>query len=75
MPLRMGALYDALRMDPNITEDAARAAAEEVADYNGRIAAIDARLTLLTWMTGTLMTIVLLNFGATIAVLYRMAGS
>ncbi len=38
MALRMGALYDALRTAQGITEDDARRAAEELADYDNRIA-------------------------------------
>jgi hypothetical protein len=53
MALRMGALYDALQQAPGITEDAARAAAEEVAAHYHRPAAIEAKITLLTWMVGT----------------------
>jgi hypothetical protein len=61
----MGALYDALRQAPNIPEEAARAAAEEVANYEHRIARIESDLTLLKWMVGT-------NVALTIAILVRV---
>jgi hypothetical protein len=75
MALRMGALYDALRQAQGIGEDEARKAAEEVAQYENRLARIDARLDLLTWMVGTAVTLVLLNFAATLTVLYRLAST
>jgi hypothetical protein len=59
----MGALYDALRQASGVTEDAARAAAEEAADYQRRLARIDSRLTLLTWMVGTNITLTLIVLG------------
>lgn len=61
MALRMGALYDALRQDP-ITEEAARLAAEEVANYDNRIARIESDLTFLKSMGGTLVGLVI-GFG------------
>ena len=50
MSLRLGALHDAL-LDPGNAEKAQRAA-EEVANYESRLARIDADLTLLKWMVG-----------------------
>ena len=73
MALRMGALYDALRTAQGISEDDARRAAEEVANYDNRMARIEASLDLLRWMVGALITLVLMNLGGTLAVLYRMA--
>jgi hypothetical protein len=52
MALRMGALYDALRLAPGIPESAAREAAEEVANYDNRLARIESDLRLLKWMVG-----------------------
>jgi hypothetical protein len=49
MPLMMGRLYSALRA-ADVPDDKAREAAEEVAAYENRIASIEGRLTLLTWM-------------------------
>lgn len=53
MALRLGALYDALRSAAEVTEEQARQAAEEVAGYENRMAAIERDLTLLKWMVGT----------------------
>ena len=53
MALRLGALYDALRRSPGIPEEDARKAAEEVANYENRLAAIESRVTLLTWLVAT----------------------
>lgn len=63
MTLRLGALHDAL-LDPGNAEKAQRAA-EEVAGYENRLAAIESRLTLLTWMVGT-------NIALTVFVLGRL---
>jgi hypothetical protein len=52
MALRLGALYDALR-DGNVPEDRARAAAEEVAGYENKIAGLDGKVAVLTWMVAT----------------------
>jgi hypothetical protein len=74
MALRMGALYDALKTGQGISEEAARGAAEEVANYENRIGRIEARLDTLTWMVGATVTLILLNLAVTLAVLYRLAG-
>lgn len=63
MTLRLGALHDAL-LDPGNAEKAQRAA-EEVAGYENQLAAIESRLTLLTWMVGT-------NIALTVFVLGRL---
>ena len=73
MALRMGALYDALVKGQGIGEEDAKRAAEEVANYENRIARVEASLDTLKWMVGTCITVVLLNFAATLAVLYRLA--
>jgi hypothetical protein len=71
MSLRLGALHDAL-LDPGNAEKAQRAA-EEVAAYDNRLASIESRLLLLTWMTGATLAIVMgllwltLNLSAQIA--------
>ncbi len=59
MALRMGALYDALRQGQGISEDDARKAAEEVANYENRIARVEARRDTLTWMVGTALVLLL----------------
>ena len=51
MALQLGALRDAL-IEAGATEALAKAASEEVATYDSRLASIDTRLTLLTWMVG-----------------------
>ena len=71
MALRLGSLYDALRA-ANIPEERARAAAEEVAGYENRLAAIDQRLTVLTWMVGTLVAITLALFWQSYTILARL---
>jgi hypothetical protein len=73
MALRMGALYDALRSAQGISEDDAKRASEEVANYENRIARVEASLETLKWMVGTAITVMLLNFAATLSVLYRLA--
>jgi hypothetical protein len=54
MPLMLGALYKAL-LEGHVSEDHARAAAEEVAAYESRLQSVESKLTLLTWMVGALL--------------------
>lgn len=54
MTVMSGHLYRALQK-ANVPDDLAQKAAEEVADYNNRLNLIDGKLTLLTWMVGTLL--------------------
>jgi len=54
MALQLGALRDAL-IDAGAAPDKAEKAAEEVASYENRLATIEMRLTVLTWMTTTLI--------------------
>jgi hypothetical protein len=63
MALRMGALYDALRTAPGITEDAARLAAEEVANYDNKIAHIETDLMVVKWMLGAVLALIFLVLG------------
>jgi hypothetical protein len=72
MALRMGALYDALRTAQGITEDDARRAAEEVASYDNRMAAIDTRMAVLTWMVGFLIALMVGNLWLTVSILARL---
>ena len=74
MALRMGALYDALTKAHGLTPDDARGAAEEVANYENRIARVESSLETVKWMVGANITITLLALASTLAVLYRMAG-
>ncbi len=75
MALRLGALYDALRSAHGISEDDAKRAAEEVANYEQHLQEIRRELALQRWMLGTLVTLVIMNLAGTLAVLYRMAGA
>ena len=52
MALQLGALRDAL-LSAGVPPDKANKAAEEVASYENRLSAIEARLSVLTWMVGT----------------------
>jgi hypothetical protein len=64
MALQLGALRDAL-IDAGAKQEKADKAAEELAGYENRLANIDTRLTLLTWMVGT-------NIVITLGVLWRL---
>ena len=63
MALRMGHLFDALRQAHGVSEDDARRAAEEVANYDNRIARVESDLTVVKWMIGTniALTLVILS--------------
>jgi len=61
MALRLGALQDAL-LSAHADEDKAREAAEEIANYDGRMHAIERDLNLLKWMIGVLITL-MIGFG------------
>ena len=54
MALQMGALRSAL-MDAGASEEKASQAAEELAGYENRFAAIEPDLTVVKWMLGLLM--------------------
>jgi hypothetical protein len=62
MALMMGALYDALK-SANVDDEKARKAAEEVAGFETRIAAIDSRLAVLQWMLGSNIALTLIVLG------------
>ena len=70
MSLRLGALHDAL-LHPG-DADLARQAAEEVAGYENRLASIDTRLTVLTWMVGTLIAFAVGQLAFAFAILQRV---
>jgi hypothetical protein len=70
MTLRLGALHDAL-LTPGDAE-LARKAAEEVAASDNRLASIDRRLSLLTWMVGFLIGIGIAGFWMLCAILERL---
>jgi hypothetical protein len=67
MALQLGALRDAL-VEAGATVDKANKAAEELAGYENRLAGIDTRLSVLTWIAGT-------NLAATVAVLFKLLHS
>lgn len=62
MAMMLGALYRAL-MAAQVAEPEARNAAEEVAAYESRVATLEGRLTLLTWMVGTNVALTVLVLG------------
>lgn len=62
MSMRLGALHDAL-LDGGTQPDLAQRAAEEVADYEKRIAAIDSKLAVLTAMVAAVIALVTLVLG------------
>jgi hypothetical protein len=70
MSLRLGALHDAL-LDPGNAEKALRAA-EEVAGYESRLASIDSRLLLLTWMMGVVIALLTGVFWQGFAIMGRL---
>ena len=61
MALQLGALRNAL-IDAGASQDKADKAAEELAGYENRLASIETRLTLLTWMVGALYPIIIAIF-------------
>jgi hypothetical protein len=78
MALMLGQLYDALRAG-NVPDDKARAAAEEVANYEGEIGKVRFELgevkpdvRLLKWMTGFLIAVVLGVFALQWQILLRL---
>jgi hypothetical protein len=64
MALQLGATREAF-IAAGVPTDKANAAAEELAGYDNRLAAMDTRLTLLTWMVG-------FNLVLTAGVLWRL---
>lgn len=62
MSLRLGALHDAL-LDAGASASMAQRAAEELADYEKRLAAIDTKLAVLTGMVGSAIALILLVLG------------
>lgn len=64
MALQLGALRDAL-IDAGAKPEKADKAAEELAGYESRLASIDTRMSVLTWMAGT-------NLVLTAGILWRL---
>ena len=71
MALMLGKTFDAL-VAAGAPADKAREAAEELAGYDNRLAAVEARLTLLTWMTGFAITLGLGNLFLALQILVRL---
>jgi hypothetical protein len=78
MALMLGQLYEALRAG-NVPDDKARAAAEEVANYEGEIGRlrldlgeVRADVRLLKWMMGFLIAVVLGVFAIQWQILLRL---
>lgn len=82
MALMLGQLYEALQAG-NVPDDKARAAAEEVANYEGeltrlrlemgeRIGRVEGDLRLLKWMTGFPIAVVLGVFAIQWQILLRL---
>jgi hypothetical protein len=64
MALRLGALHDAL-LEAGATPPTAQKASEEVANYEHRLAGIETKLAVLTWMVGT-------NVAISLALLWKV---
>jgi len=69
MPAMISEVYDAL-IEAGASQAKARAAAEAVAGFEHRFARIETDLTVLKWMVGTVLVVVLAGFG----ILFRMIG-
>jgi hypothetical protein len=67
MALMLGKLHDAL-IAANVPPDKAREAAEEVAGFENRLANIETKLSVLTWMAGT-------NIVITLGILWKLMAS
>lgn len=71
MALQLGALRDAL-LEAGATADTARKAAEEAASYENRLASVEGRLSLLTWMVGTNIALSMVLLGAVVTIFTRL---
>ena len=66
MSMMIGGLYDALR-EAGVSQDKARAAAEEVATYDSRLNKIEKDLAVLKWMVG-------FNMAMTASIMFKLFG-
>jgi hypothetical protein len=64
MALQLGALRDAL-IEAGASDAKAERAAEELAGYENRLASMDTRLAVLTWVAGA-------NFALTVAIFVKL---
>jgi hypothetical protein len=67
MTLIMGDLRAAL-VNAGASEELATRAASKVATYEGRLASIDTRLSVLAWMAGGSLTLALLTLGGVLSI-------
>lgn len=72
MALQLGALREAL-IEGGASPEKASAAAEELAGYDNRLAQIEIRLVLLTWMVGGIYGLLVLIGVPAVWLLVRMA--
>jgi len=72
MALQLGALRDAL-VEAGASPAASARASEELASYENKLASMDGRLTLLTWMTGTSVVLSLTVLGTVLALWSKLA--
>jgi hypothetical protein len=71
MPLRLGALQDAL-LDAGASPETAKNAAEELANYERQLADVRSDLTLLKWMVGFVTAVCLGNLWLSFTILSRL---
>ena len=74
MPRMPGKLYDAL-VAGGTPPDKAREAAEEAATYGNRLAGIETRLSILTWMAGALVVLALFQLGPLLNIMTQLPAS
>lgn len=71
MSLMFGKLYSALKL-AGASEEAAEAAAAELAGYESRLAKVETDLAVLKWMVGTNIALTLLSLGFLYQLLTRL---
>ncbi|MCS6302320.1 MAG: hypothetical protein H8K07_01440 [Nitrospira sp.] len=71
MSLMFGKLYNALK-SAGVSEEAAEAAAAEVAGYENRLGKIETDVAVVKWMAGTNIALTLLSLGLLYQVLTRL---
>lgn len=71
MPIMIAEVYDALR-DAGASEDKSRKAAEVLAGFESRFGKIETDLTVLKWMVGTSIVLIVGGFGVMGRVLFEI---
>lgn len=71
MAVMLSRTYDAF-VAAGAPEEQARAAAEEIAGYDSRLARVEARLDSLTWVVGLMFATMVAGFGATLTALFQI---